>query len=102
MIIPILVFALGFLAVLGYFTRERITYTPDSPQGGYGMALIVFIIFAIVGYFLDSATNLSLTFQYMYSVGGALQAIAIVFWAAFIMLMLSMLWSAQKCGKMVS
>jgi hypothetical protein len=41
-------------------------------------------------------------FQYMFAVGGALQAIAIVFWAAFIMLMMSMLWSSAKCGRMVS
>jgi len=102
MVIPVLIFALGFLAVLGYFTRERVTYTTESPKGGYGMALIVFIIFAIIGYFLDSYTNLSLIFQYMFATGGALQAIAIVFWAAFILLLMSMLWSAAKCGRMVS
>lgn len=102
MIIPLLIIALGLLAVLGYFTRERYTYTAESPKGGYGMALIIFIIFAIVGYFLDAYLNISLTFQYMYAAGGALQAIAIVFWAAFILLMMSMLWSAAKCGRMVS
>jgi hypothetical protein len=102
MTIPLLLFALGILAVLGYFTREKVTYTPTSPKGGPGMALIIFIIFAIIGWFIDSYTNLSMTFQYMFATGGALQAIAIVFWAAFILLMLSMLWSAAKCGRMVS
>lgn len=102
MTIPLLLFALGILAVLGYFTREKVTYTPASPKGGPGMALMIFIIFAIIGWLLDGYLNLSMIFQYMFATGGALQAIALVFWAAFILLMLSMLWSASKCGKMVS
>jgi lysylphosphatidylglycerol synthetase-like protein (DUF2156 family) len=102
MIVPLLIFAIGILAVLGYFSRQGVTYTADSPKGGLGVALVIFIIFAIVGYFLEEYTHLSVTFQYMYAAGGSLQAIAVVFWAVFILLILSMLWSASKCGKMVS
>lgn len=102
MSIPLLMIALGLLAVLGYFTREKVTYTPASSKGGVGMAILIFIIFAIIGFFLDGYLSLSLTFQYMFAAGGALQALAIAFWAAFILMMLSMLWSAAKCGKMVS
>jgi len=95
-------FALGLFVILGYFTRERTTYTQDSEKGTLGMAIIVFVIFAVVGYFLDMSLGFSMIFQYMFAVGGALQAIAVVFWAAFIMLMLSMLWSSAKTGRMVS
>jgi len=102
MIIPLLIFALGFFVVLGYFTRNQVTYTTDSPKGSLGVAIIVFVIFAVLGYFLDVYLGFSMIFQYMFAVGGALQAIAIVFWAAFIMLMLSMLWSSAKVGRMVS
>ena len=102
MIIPLLIFAIGILAVLGYFSRQGITYTSDSPKGGLGVALVIFIIFAIVGYFLDAYLGLSILFQYMFAAGGSLQAMAIVFWVVFVLLMLSMLWSAAKCGKMVS
>ena len=102
MAIPLLLFGLGILAVLGYFTRERVTWTNASPKGGLGMAIIIFIIFAIVGYLLDSYMGLSLIFQYMFAAGGALQAIAGVFWIVFILLMMSMIWSAKKTGMMVS
>jgi hypothetical protein len=102
MIIPLLIFAVGILGVLGYFSRQGITYTPDSPKGGLGVALVIFIIFAIIGYFADQYLGLSVLFQYMFASGGSLQAMAMVFWAAFILMMLSMLWSAAKCGKLVS
>ena len=102
MIVPLLIFAIGILAVLGYFSRQGVTYTAESPKGGLGVALVIFIIFAIVGYFMDSYLGLSVLFQYMFAAGGALQAIAVVFWAVFILMMLSMLWSAAKVGKMVS
>ena len=102
MLVYLLIFAIGILAVLGYFSRQGVTYTQDSPKGGLGVALVIFIIFAIIGYFLDAYLGLSVTFEYMYAAGGTLQAMAIVFWAVFVMLMLSMLWSAAKCGKMVS
>lgn len=102
MIIPLLMFALGLFVVLGYFTRKQITYTYETTKGSLGVAIIAFVIFAVVGYFLDVYLGFSMIFQYMFAVGGALQAIAIVFWAAFIMLMLSMLWSSAKVGRMVS
>jgi hypothetical protein len=103
MVIPILIFLMGFFGVLAYFTREKVTYTAESSsKGGLGMAIIIFIIFAIVGYFLDVYLGISLIFQYMFGAGGALQAIAVLFWAAFILLILSMLYSAQKTGRMVS
>ena len=102
MIIPLLILAIGILAVLGYFSRQGVTYTQDSPKGGLGVALVVFIIFAIIGFMLDSYLGLSVMFQYMYAVGGTLQVLAVVFWAVFIMLLLSMLWATSKVGKMVS
>ena len=102
MAIPLLLFGLGILAVLGYFTRERVTWTNASPKGGLGMAIIIFIIFAVIGYLIDSYMGISLIFQYMFAAGGALQAIAGVFWIVFILLMLSMIWSAKKTGMMVS
>ena len=103
LLVPLLMFAIGFLAVLGYFTRERVTWTQEAnTKGGVGVAILIFIVFAIIGYFIDTYLHFSLIFQYMFATGGALQAIAIMFWAAFVLMMLSMLWSAQKSGQMVT
>jgi signal transduction histidine kinase len=102
MLVPLLLVGLGLLAVVGYFTRERVTWTNASPKGGVGMAILIFIIFAVIGYFLDSYLGFSLVWGYMYAVGGALQAIALVFIAAFILLMCSMAYTAYKTGQMVS
>ena len=102
MIIPLLIVGLGMLAVVGYFTRERVTWTNASPKGGVGMALLIFIVFAVIGYFLDSYLNFSLTISYMYAAGGALQAIAICFIGAFSLLMCSMFYTAYKTGQMVA
>ena len=102
MIVPLLIIALGLLGVVGYFSRERVTWTNASPKGGVGMAILIFIIFAVIGYFLDGYLHFSLIWNYMYAVGGALQAIALVFIAAFILLMCSMFYTAYKTGQMVS
>ena len=102
MIIPLLIIGLGLLAVVGYFTRERVTWTNASPKGGVGMAILIFIIFGIIGYFIDSYLSFSLTWSYMYAVGGALQAIALVFLVAYVLLMCSMFYTAYKTGQMVA
>lgn len=103
MVFPALVFLVGLFAVLAYFARSKVTYTTQKgTYGSMGTAAIVFIIAAIVGWGLDAYLSWSIIPQYMYAVGGALQAMAIAFWAGLILLMFSMLISARRCGMLVA
>ena len=103
MVFPSLVVLVGMLAVLAYFARSKVTWTATKgTTGSVGMAFIVFIIFALIGWGLDIWLGWSVVTSYMYAVGGALQALAIVFWAGLALLILSMLSSARKVGTMVA
>lgn len=103
MIFPFLIFLLALVAVLGYFARKNVTWTSKPGTGGsVGMAIVVFIIFALIGWGLDVYLEWSIIPTYMYAVGGSLQAVAILFWCSFALLCLSMLSSAAKVGTMVS
>ena len=103
MIFPYLILALGFFLVLAYFARKNVTWTKTKgTSGSVGMAIIVLIIGMGIGWALDVYLDWSVVPQYMYAVGGTLQGIAIMFFALFALLCLSMLYSASKCGQMVS
>lgn len=103
MIFPYLVLLVSCLAILGYFARKNVTWTKQvGTQGSIGMALIVFIIAALIGWGLDIWVDWSVIPQYMFVAGGALQIIAIAFFAGLTMLCLSMLSSAAKVGTMVA
>jgi ABC-type multidrug transport system fused ATPase/permease subunit len=103
MIFPYLIFIIGFLAVLAYFARKNVTWdTRSSTQGSVGMAIIVFIIAALIAWGIDAYIDWSVIPQYMYAAGGALQMIAIVFFAFYAGLCLSMMTSASKVGTMVA
>jgi len=103
MIFPYLVLLVACLAVLGYFARKNVTWTKTTgTQGSLGMALVVFIIAALIGWGLDAWINWSIIPQYMLIAGGALQIIAIAFFVGYAMLCLSMLSSAAKVGTMVA
>ena len=103
MIFPALVLLVGLFAVLAYFSRSKVTYT--NQKGTYGSmaaAVVVFIIFAIIGWAADAYLGWSVIIYYMYAIGGALQFMALAFVAVFILLCFSMLISARKCGMMVA
>jgi hypothetical protein len=103
MVFPTLVVLVGLFALIAYFARNKVTYTVQKgTYGSIGTAFIVFIIAAMVGFGLDWYLSWSTIPTYMYAVGGALQAMAIVFWAGLALLCLSMLLSAKRCGVMVA
>jgi preprotein translocase subunit SecE len=103
MIFPYLILSVASLAALAYFARKNVTWTAKAgTKGSLGMAIIVVIIAAFIGWGLDVYFDWSVVPLYMYAVGGALQAIAIVFFALYALLCLSMLYSAAKVGTMVS
>jgi hypothetical protein len=66
------------------------------------MAFVVFVVFAIIAWILDSYLAWSVVPQFMYSQGGALGSLSIAFFASFGLLCLSMLNSARQCGQMVA
>jgi len=103
MVFPYLVIAFGFLALLAYFARKNVTWTAKvGTKGSVGMAIVVLIIAACVGWAIDVYLDWSVIAQYMYAAGGALYTIAILWFALFALLCLSMLWSANKVGQMVA
>jgi len=103
MVFPLLLALVAFLGFLGYFARRNITWTArKGTSGSLGMAIVVLIIFAIIGWGLDAYLGWSVIPQYMWAVGGTLQMIGAAFYAAFILLILSMLWSSYKCGQLVA
>jgi len=103
MIFPLLCVLLGLCAALAYFARSKVTWTNDKgTTGSAAMALFVFIIAALIGWGLDVYFHWSTIPSYMWAVGGALQMMAIIFWAGLAMLCLSMLISARKVGAMVA
>jgi preprotein translocase subunit SecE len=103
MSIPVLFILGGFLGVLAYFARKNVTWdTKNKTQGSVGMAIVVFIIFAIIFFAFDIYLNWSTIPSYMYAVGGSLQIIALIFYVGFAMLCISMLVSTAKVGTMVA
>ena len=103
MTIPFLFLLGGLLGVLAYFARRNITWDKRPSTGGsIGMAFIVFIFAGIIIYAIDVWIGWSIIPQYMMAAGGALQVIALLFFAGFALLCISMLVSASKCGTMVA
>lgn len=103
MIFPLLILIVASLGVLGYFARRNITWTnKQGTSGSLGMAVVVFIVFALIGWALDAWLDWSIIPTYMAAVGGSLQFLAYLFYALFALLCLSMLTSAAKCGSLVA
>ena len=103
MIFPLAAILLAFIALLAYFSRKGITWTAkQGSSGSIGMAIVVMFIAGVIGWALDAWIDWSIIPTYMYAVGGALQAIAVVFFAAFALLILSMFTAAAKVGTMVA
>jgi len=103
MIFPMLILLGGLFVVLAYFARANITWdTRRNTQGSVGMAIVVFIIAALVFYGLDVWLDWSLIPTYMLAAGGALQVIAYIFFAGFGLLCISMFVSSAKVGTMVA
>ncbi len=103
MVFPYLLIAFGFLAVLAYFARKNVTWTAKpGTRGGIGIAVVVLIIAAAIGWAIDIYLDWSVIPQYMYAAGGALYGIALVWFLLYALLCLSMLWSASKVGQMVA
>ena len=103
MVFPVLIALLAAFGLLGYFARRNITWTArKGTQGSLGMAIVIIIIFGIVGWALDAYAGWSIIPRYMYAVGGILQMLAILFYAFFTLLCLSMVLSAYRCGQLVA
>ncbi len=103
MVFPLLLCLLGFLAVLGYFSRKNIVYFEKKGTGGsVGMGFVMLLIFALIGWGMDAWLSWSVIPRFMYSVGGTLQMLSIAFYAAFSLLCLSMLYSSVRCGQLVA
>jgi hypothetical protein len=99
---PVLAILLGMLFVLFYFFRRGVTYMDDNNPGSIWVAVVIFIIFACVGWYLDGYINFSSTLLFMYSVGGANSTYAIFAIIGLICLVLGMLIAQYKCGRMVA
>ena len=102
MIFPLLAIGIGMLFVLFYFMRKGVTYLPDGKPGSPWVALIIFIIFAIIGWWLDGYMNFSVLPTFMLAVGGAMATYALILVLGFIVFMLGMLIAQLKCGRMVA
>jgi hypothetical protein len=103
MIFPYLIAALAFLCLLAYFCRKNVTWTNQKgTQGSVGMAIIVLIVGAGVGWLLDYVLDWSVVPQYMFSIGGVLSGLSIAFFGLYGILCLSMFISATKTGSMVA
>lgn len=103
MIFPLLLILFAALAAVGYFARKGITYTSSKgTEGSFGMALVAMVIIGCIGWGLDAWTGWSVIPQYMYAIGGTLQIIAVMFFATFAALILSMLFTASKVGQLVA
>jgi len=99
---PLLAIGIGMLFVLLYFTRKGVTYMNDGRPGSVWMAIVIFAIFALIGWWLDGYLGFSTIPMYMFALGGIMATEAIIFIAGFITLMLGMLMAQLKCGRMVS
>ena len=101
-IFPLLAIGIGMLFVLLYFSRKGVTYLSDGRPGSVWMAIVVFIVFALIGWYLDGYLGFSTIPTFMFSLGGTMLTFAIIFLAGFVTLMLGMLMAQLKCGRMVA
>jgi len=99
---PLLAIGIGMLFVLFYFMRKNVTYLDDGRPGSVWVAVVIFIIFALIGWWIDSYIGFSVLPTFMISVGGGLAMYAYIGVAGFICLMLGMLLAQVKCGRMVA
>ena len=99
---PLLAIAIGMLFVLFYFMRKGVTYMNDGRSGSIWMGIVIFAIFALIGWWLDGYIGFSTIPTFMFSLGGIMATYAIFFIAGFIILMLGMLVAQAKCGRMIA
>ena len=102
MIFPLLAIGIGMLFVLFYFMRKNVTYLDDGRPGSLWVAVVIFAIFACIGWWLDLYIGFSTIPTFMLSVGGGMAIFALVGIVGFITLMLGMLIAQMKCGRMVA
>jgi hypothetical protein len=99
---PLLAIGIGMLFVLLYFSRRGVTYMNDGRPGSVWMAIVMFAVFGLIGWWIDGYIGFSVIPTFMFSLGGAMGTYAIVFIAGFVVLMLGMLMAQLKCGRMVA
>jgi predicted exporter len=99
---PLLAVGIGMVFVLLYFSRKGVTYSNDGHPGSVWMAIVVFAIFGIIGWWLDSYVGFSTIPTFMFALGGTMAMYAIIFLAGFVTLMLGMLMAQLKCGRMLA
>jgi amino acid transporter len=99
---PLLAILIGMLFVLFYFMRKGVTYLNDGRPGSPWVAVVVFIIFAAIGWWLDAYLSFSTIPQFMLAVGGAPATYAWIGIGGLIILMIGMLLAQLKCGRMVA
>ena len=101
-VFPLMAVAIGMLFVLLYFTRKGVTYMNDGRPGSVWMAIVVFAIFGLIGWWIDGYVGFSTIPTFMIALGGTMAMYAVIFIAGFITLMLGMLMAQLKCGRMVA
>jgi hypothetical protein len=101
-VFPLLAIAIGMLLVLLYFAQKNHTYMNDGRPGSVWIGIVIFAIFALIGWWLDGYLGFSTIPTFMLAVGGALATYALIFIAGFITLMLGMFVAQLKVGRMIA
>jgi hypothetical protein len=101
-VFPLLAIGIGMLLVLLYFAQKNHTYMNDGHPGSLWIGLLIFVVFALIGWWLDGYLGFSTIPTFMLSLGGAMATYALIFIAGFITLMLGMLLAQAKVGRMIS
>jgi len=102
MLFPLFAVGIGMLFVLFYFMRKGVTYSNDGRKGSPWVAVVIFAIFASIGWYLDVYIGFSVIPQFMLVVGGAVTTYAWFGIIGFIALMFGMLVAQLKCGRMIA
>jgi len=82
--------------------RKGVTYLNDGRPGSPWVAVVIFIIFAAIGWWLDITIGFSVIPEFMLAVGGASATYAWIGIAGLVILMFGMLVAQLKCGRMIA